>query len=110
MAFLMRTGLVQTYFGHDFYGFNTIIHGVVVVFSMLYECRTPSVLVQSLVTILTGFSIILRKRGTEEDTEQTGVDPQDDTIRPTGVSKTDHDIGTTGEEDQTTPLQPEPEI
>ena len=47
---------------------------------------------------------------TAEDIEQTGVDPQDDIIRPTGVSATDHDIGTTGVEDQTTPLQLEPEI
>ena len=33
--------------------------------------------------------------GTEEGIEQTGVDPKDDTIRPTGVSITYHDIGTT---------------
>ena len=35
--------------------------------------------------------------------------PEDDNIRPTGVS-TYHDTKTTGVEDQTTSLQPEPEI
>ena len=43
---------------------------------------------------------------TEEDIKQTGEDPQNDTIRPIGVSTTDHNVETTGVEDQTTPLQP----
>ena len=38
------------------------------------------------------------------------MDSKDDTNRPAGVSTTDHDIGTTGVEDEPTPLQPELEI
>ena len=41
---------------------------------------------------------------TTEDIEQTGVDPENDNIRPTGVITTDYDTETTGVEDQTTPL------
>ena len=47
---------------------------------------------------------------TAEDIEQTGVDSHDENIRPTGMTTTDHDTGTTGVEDPTTSLQPEPEI
>ena len=46
---------------------------------------------------------------TAEDIKQTGVGSQDET-RPAGVTITDHDIKTTGVEDQTTPLQTKPEI
>ena len=47
---------------------------------------------------------------TAEDIKQTEVDSQDESNRPAGVTTTDHDIKTTGVEDQTTPLQTETEI
>ena len=47
---------------------------------------------------------------TADDIKQTWVGSQDDNIRPAGVTTTDHDIETTGLEDQTTPLQTESEI
>ena len=50
-----------------------------------------------------------RYADTAEDIKQTGVGSQDET-RPAGVTITDHDIKTTGVEDQTTPLQTKPEI